>query len=96
MRLNGRTALVTGATGGIGEAFARAFAAEGCNVVLNGLDNPDEVEKLRADIGRQRAAEVVYHQADVGNPDQVEVMVAAAMQRLGAIDILVNNAVTRH
>ncbi len=96
MGLNGRTALVTGAIGGIGEAFARAFAAEGCNVMLNDLGDPDEVEELRADIGRQRAAEVIYHQADVGNPAQVEAMVASAMRRFGTIGILVNNAVTRH
>ena len=95
MGLRGKTALVTGATGGIGEAFARAFAAEGCNIVFNGLGDPGDIEKLRADISRG-SGEAVYHPADNGKPDEVEAMVAAALARFGAIDILVNNAVTRH
>ena len=95
MALTGKTALVTGATGGIGEAFARAFAAEGCNIVFNGLGNPADIEKLRAEIGR-RGVEVIYHPADVGNPAEVEAMLSAALKRFGAVDILINNAVTRH
>ena len=96
MGLAGRTALVTGATGGIGEAFARAFAAEGCNVVFNGLGDPAAIEALRADIGRGHDVEVIHYPADNANPDHLEVMIAAAIKRFGAIDILVNNAVTRH
>ena len=95
MALKGKTALVTGATGGIGEAFARAFAAEGCNIVFNGLGNPADIEKLRADIA-QSGVEVIYHPADVGKPAEVEAMMGAALKRFGAIDILLNNAVTRH
>lgn len=96
MALTGKTALVTGATGGIGEAFARAFAAAGCNIVFNGLGEPGAIEKLRADIGGRGGIEVMYHSADVGKPAEVEAMIAAALTRFGAIDILVNNAVTRH
>ena len=96
MALTGKTALVTGATGGIGEAFARAFAAEGCNIVFNGLGEPGAIEKLRADIGGRGGIEVMYHPADVGKPAEIEAMIAAALKRFGAIDILVNNAVTRH
>ncbi len=95
MALKGKTLLVTGASGGIGEAFARAFAAEGCNIVFNGLGDPAAIEKLRADIA-QSGVEVVYHPADVGKPDEVEAMMGAALKRFGAIDILINNAVTRH
>ncbi len=95
MALKGKTVLVTGASGGIGEAFARAFAAEGCNIVFNGLGDPAAIEKLRADIA-QSGVEVVYHPADVGKPDEVEAMMGAALKRFGAIDILINNAVTRH
>ena len=90
-----RRALVTGASGGIGEAFARAFAAEGCNIVFNGLGEPAAIEKLRAEIAKS-GVEVVYHPADVGKPDEVEAMIGAALKQFGAIDILINNAVTRH
>ena len=95
MALRGKTVLVTGATGGIGEAFARAFAAEGCNIVFNGLGNPVDVERLRAQIA-DNGTEVIYHPSDVGKPDEVEGMIGAALKRFGAIDILINNAVTRH
>ena len=95
MALQGKTALVTGATGGIGEAFARAFAAEGCNIVFNGLGNPGDIEKLRADIAKG-GVEAIYHPADVGNPAEVEAMIDVALKRFGAIDVLINNAVTRH
>ena len=96
MKLQNKTALVTGSTGGIGEAFARAFAAEGCNVVLNGLGRPDDIEKLRAEIARQHGTQVVYDPADVGKPEEIETMMAGARQRFGGVDILINNAVTRH
>jgi len=95
MALKGKTVLVTGASGGIGESFARAFAAEGCNIVFNGLGDPAAIEKLRAEIA-QSGVEVVYHPADVGKPDEVEAMMALALKRFDAIDILINNAVTRH
>ena len=96
MALKNKTALVTGSTGGIGEAFARALAAAGCNVVVNGLGQQDDIEKLRADIAREHGVEVVYDAADVGKPEEIEKMMSAAQSRFGGVDILVNNAVTRH
>jgi len=95
MGLKGKTALITGSTGGIGEAFARAFAAEGCNIVLNGFGEAADIEKLRKDIAKS-GTEVVYDAADVGKPADVERMINAALKRFGAVDILINNAVTRH
>ena len=95
MGLKGKTALITGSTGGIGEAFARAFAAEGCNIVLNGFGEVADIEKLRKDIAKS-GTEVVYDAADVGKPADVEKMINAALKRFGAVDILINNAVTRH
>jgi 3-hydroxybutyrate dehydrogenase len=95
MSLNGKTALVTGATGGIGEAFARAFAQAGCNVVFNGLGEQATIERLRSDLERE-AAGVLYCPADNAKPDDLAAMVKAAEQRFGGIDILVNNAVTRY
>lgn len=94
--LRGKTALVTGSTGGIGEAFARALAAEGCNVVLNGFGDADEIERLRAGIEREHGVEVAYEAADLADAEQIERMVAAAHARFGILDVLVNNAVTRH
>ena len=95
MGLKGKTALITGSTGGIGEAFARAFAAEGCNIVLNGFGEAGDIENLRKDIAKN-GTEVVYDAADVGKPADVEKMINAALKRFGAVDILINNAVTRH
>lgn len=87
---------MTGSTGGIGEAFARALAAQGCNVVLNGFGDADATERLRAGIAREHGVEVVYDGADLADLRQIERMVAAVHARFGVIDVLVNNAVTRH
>jgi len=95
MSLKGKTALVTGSTGGIGEAFARAFAEAGCNVVVNGFGDQKAIDKLRSAL-EASGARVFYHAADVGRPDEVAAMIHEAQSRFGAIDILVNNAVTRH
>ena len=97
--LKEKTALVTGSTGGIGEAFARAFAAEGCHVMMNGLGDPAAIEKLRASIETESAehgVKIAYHGADVGKPAEIEAMVRATESQLGPVDILVNNAVVRH
>ncbi|MEN3353659.1 MAG: 3-hydroxybutyrate dehydrogenase [Betaproteobacteria bacterium] len=93
--LKGKTALVTGSTGGIGEAFARAFAEAGCNVVINGFGEAQAIEKLRASLERT-GGKVIHHPADIGKADQVAAMIREAQTRFGGIDILVNNAVTRH
>jgi 3-hydroxybutyrate dehydrogenase len=95
MTIKGRTALVTGSTGGIGLAFITAFAEAGCNIVFNGFGEPPLVDEIRASL-HERGVQAVHHGADVGNPDEVAAMIDAANDRFGAIDILVNNAVTRH
>jgi len=93
--LKGKTALVTGATGGIGDAFARAFAAAGCNVVFNGFGEKAAIDKLSAEL-EGGGSQALYHPAHVGKPDEVAAMIGAAQARFGGVDILVNNAVTRH
>jgi 3-hydroxybutyrate dehydrogenase len=95
MTLQGKTALITGSTGGIGEAFARAFAGAGCNVVINGFGETAAIERLRSELESHDVG-VLYHPADVGKPDEIAAMMEAAQSRFGAVDILVNNAVTRH
>jgi NAD(P)-dependent dehydrogenase (short-subunit alcohol dehydrogenase family) len=90
VRLRGRKALITGATGGLGSAIARRFAAEGAKVALHGLTVADTVplqEQIQA--GGGEAAVVT---GDVRAPDQVDALVASAEDQLGGIDILVNNA----
>lgn len=92
--LAGRTALVTGASRGIGRAIAAAFAAEGCHVVLvsRRQEALDEVAAgLRAAYPDVR---VLPHAAHVGEPEQVRRCVDAAVAEFGAVDVLVNNAGT--
>ncbi|SRR5690606_8006341 len=91
-----RTALVTGSTRGIGEAIARALAAEGCNIMLNGLGEPDEIERLRTEIEATAGVEVRYHGADLSRRPETEDLVRSTHDAFGSVDILVNNAVIRH
>ena len=92
--LKGRVAVVTGSTSGIGLAFARAVALCGGDVVLNGLGDADAIEKTRADLAAETGVRVLYHPADMTQPDQIEDMIATAQRELGRLDILVNNAAT--
>ena len=91
-RLQGKSALVTGSTSGIGLGIARALAAEGANVMLNGFGEEREVAALRDDIASSCNVKVVVNRADIGAPDEVREMVRQAIRELGAVDILVNNA----
>jgi 3-hydroxybutyrate dehydrogenase len=89
--LRNRTAIVTGSTSGIGLGIARAFAAEGANVMLNGFGDPCAIEELRSDLGRLGVS-IAFHPADMANPEEIADLVAATAARLGPVDILVNNA----
>ena len=94
--LKGKTALVTGSTSGIGLGIARALAGQGANVVLNGFGDAAEIERLRAALEREFGVQAIYAPGDLTQPAQVEAMVAAAEQRFGAVDVLVNNAGIQH
>lgn len=85
--LTGKTALVTGATGGIGEAIARALHAQGASVGISGR-NSDKLNALAADLKER----VFVLPADLGNLEAVDALVSEAEKVLGQIDILVNNA----
>jgi gluconate 5-dehydrogenase len=86
MFLQGKTALVTGSTSGIGLAIARALAAEGAKVTLNGFGDPAEIATLQAELGAG------YSGHDLTKPDEIAKMMAEA----GDVDILVNNAGMQH
>lgn len=92
--LDGRTALVTGASRGIGKATAAALAAEGCNVVLTSR-RQEALDAVAAELREAYpTAGFLPHAAHVGEPDQTQACVAAAVERFGSIDVLVNNAGT--
>jgi len=90
--LEGRTAVVTGSTSGIGLSIAHSMARAGANLMLNGLGNPEEIERVRAGMAAQHRVPVDYSPADMARGDEVASMIAAAEARFGAVDILVNNA----
>ncbi|NUT00583.1 MAG: 3-hydroxybutyrate dehydrogenase [Sphingomonas sp.] len=90
MILEGKVALVTGSTSGIGLAIARAFSAEGARVMLNGFGDPAEIERLKGELGAS------HDGADLSDPVQTEAMIRHCTDELGAPDILVNNAGVQH
>jgi 3-hydroxybutyrate dehydrogenase len=87
-----RTAIVTGSTSGIGLAIARAFAAEGMDLMLNGLGEPDAIEAIRAGLESEFGVRVRHHGADMRDGGAIADMVGAAASALGPVDVLVNNA----
>ena len=90
--LHGRSAIVTGSTSGIGLGIARALAAQGADVVLNGFGDQAEIERLRQGLAGEYGVKVLYSNADMSKTDDVEKMVTQAADRFGQVDILVNNA----
>lgn len=90
--LEGRTALVTGSTSGIGRGIALAFAQAGAKILLHGLGAPGQVDKVRAELAEVTGGEVAYSAADLSDAREVRKMCAQAEEVLGHVDILVNNA----
>ena len=89
--LSGMTALVTGASGGIGSAVARAMAGQGARLALSG-SNPDKLQSFAAELGGDHAVLV----CNLSDAAAVDALVPQAVEKLGKLDILVNNAgVTR-
>ncbi len=96
MSLKSKNAVVTGSTSGIGLAYARALAAEGANVTINGFGKPQDIEAERAGIEADFGVRCLYSGADMTKPDQIAAMVAKAEADLGSVDILINNAGIQH
>ncbi|MGB5078912.1 MAG: 3-hydroxybutyrate dehydrogenase [Sphingorhabdus sp.] len=96
MFLKGRTALITGSTSGIGLGYARALAAEGANVMINGFGDPAVISEIVDDLGRISGNGALHCGADMTRPEEIREMVATCTQKLGAPDILINNAGIQH
>lgn len=94
--LKGKSAVVTGSTSGIGLGIARALAAEGVNLMLNGFGDAGEIERLRAGLAAEFKVKVGFNGADISKPEQIRELIAGATRELGAVDILVNNAGIQH
>ncbi len=93
-RLEGRTALITGASRNIGRAIALAFAAEGASLALNTRENREELDTVAAEC-RKHGGRAVSLLGDIADAAAVEAMVARATAELGGIDVLVLNAAIR-
>lgn len=96
MSLKQKNALVTGSTSGIGLAIARALAAEGVNLMLNGLGDAEANAALADEIAQANGVKVFHSPADMSKPEEIEAMMRQAIDKLGSIDILVNNAGIQH
>jgi 3-hydroxybutyrate dehydrogenase len=90
--LKGKTALVTGSTSGIGLGYARALAAQGSNITLNGFGDAGEIEKLRAGLEKEFGVRAFYSAADMTKPGEIADMVHKTEQTFGSLDVLINNA----
>src|SRR5580658_1474611 len=96
MVLQGKAAVVTGSTSGIGLGIATALAAQGSAVMLNGFGDAGAIERLRRDLAERHGVKVGYSAADMTKPAEIRQMIADAARQLGSVDILVNNAGIQH
>lgn len=84
--LNGKTALVTGSTSGIGLGIAERLAAQGANVILNGFGDVDAPRTAVLAAGQQHGVKVGYHGADMSKPAEIEAMMAYAAAEFGGVE----------
>jgi len=96
MGLAGKVALVTGSTGGIGRAIARALARDGASIVIHGLGDPEKTERFRASLEAESGVRVVFVDANLESGEAAVRLIEQATAACGKIDILVNNAGAIH
>lgn len=89
--LQGKSAVITGSTSGIGLGYAKALAAEGVNVLINGFGDADAIEAERRGL-EAAGVRALYSPADMTRPDEIEGLIAMAADGFGGCDILINNA----
>ena len=94
--LQGKTALVTGSTSGIGLGIAKALARQGANIVMNGFGDVDGPRGEIEQAGKAHGVRIGYHGADMSRPAEIEAMMQYAAKEFGGVDILVNNAGIQH
>ncbi|MCF3932134.1 3-hydroxybutyrate dehydrogenase [Acuticoccus sp. M5D2P5] len=95
MMLKGKSAVITGSTSGIGLAYAKALAAEGVNVMINGFGDEAAIEKERKGL-EAAGVKAVYSNADMTKADEIAGMIEQCAADLGGCDILINNAGIQH
>jgi 3-hydroxybutyrate dehydrogenase len=96
MSLKSKNAIITGSTSGIGLAYARALAAEGVNVMINGFGKPEDIEAERAKLESEFGVKAVYSGADMTKPEEIAAMIKLGETSFGTVDILINNAGVQH
>ncbi len=94
--LEGKVALVTGSTSGIGLGIATALADAGAHVMLNGFGEAAEIERTRAELAAQTGRTVGHSGADMSRPEEIAALVEETRGQLGSLDVLVNNAGIQH
>jgi len=94
--LKGKAAVVTGSTSGIGLGIARALAAQGASVMLNGFGGADEIAGLCEGLERMSGAKAAHHGADMSKPAEIARLINDAEKAFGSVDVLVNNAGIQH
>ncbi len=96
MTLAGKVAVITGSTSGIGLGIAEALAAQGCAIVLNGIESPEQIDPLLERLKTTYSVPVAYSNANMRHPEEITELVQQASELTGRVDILVNNAGIQH
>jgi len=91
-----KSAIVTGSSSGIGKGIAEGLAQNGINVMLNGIESPEEVEPLRARLEKDYGVKVLYSPANMMKPEEIRQLYADAEAAFGQVDVIVNNAGIQH
>ena len=94
--MNQKTVIITGSTSGIGLGIAQVFAGAGWRVAINGIAKEEDIEEIRLDLERRSNSTVVYLKADLSTSTGCRQLIQDAQDKLGPIDVLINNAGIQH